>query len=101
VLATQAGDRDMGDLVIDELRKAKHWTAAKEVFAVESDPQLKANSMARRAALRFGLRCPGPEAKAFIDGVKAKEPHRVENEIDALAYEEGAPLGPADAAKKQ
>ena len=107
-LATQAADNSFGDLVIDDLRKAKYWDCAAAVFAVENDAKTRSNSMLRRAALRYALRCPGPAAQKFIAAVKAKpaEPNgasgadRVANEVDALAYEDNVVATPAEAKKK-
>ena len=99
-MATQVADRELGDLVIDDLRKAKHWGCLKKVLGVETAATTQSYSMLRRAAIRFALRCPGEEAKAFVAKLQAKEPHRIANEIDALGYED-AVATPAEAAKKQ
>jgi hypothetical protein len=81
---------EMGDLAIDELRKAEVWDYAKKVFAAydSQDAEIKDNQFIKRAAIRYGLKCPGPEAKAFIERVRKDAPSRVSYEEENLRWEE-------------
>ena len=81
---------EMGDLAIDELRKAEVWDYAKRVFAAyeSTDPAIKDNQFIKRAAIRFALKCPGADAKAFVEKLKKAAPGRVANEEENLRWEE-------------
>jgi hypothetical protein len=81
---------EMGDLAIDELRKAEVWEYAKRVFAAHdsSNPDIKDNNFIKRAAIRYALKCPTPEAKAFVEHLRKTAPGRLNIEEENLRWEE-------------
>ena len=81
---------EMGDLAIDELRKAEVWDYAKRVFAAydSKDKAIKDNQFIKRAAIRFALKCPGADAKTFVEKLKKESPERLAIEEENLRWEE-------------
>ena len=80
----------MGDLAIDELRKAEVWESAKRVFAAydSSDTATSKNNFIKRAAIRYALKCPSADAKAFVDKLRKSNPGQLSIEEENLRWEE-------------
>lgn len=78
---------DVSDLVIDELRKHKVWSAADVVLSIygKSDYDLQ---VVRRAVIRFALKCPDPKCAAFIAQLRKDDPQLVADVEEILRFEE-------------
>ena len=57
-------DRDLADLVIEDLRRWKWWDLSAEILALYGQPNYTARGV-RNAILRFALTCPDATAKRF------------------------------------
>jgi len=81
---------EMGDLAIDELRKAEVWESAKRVFSAyeSSDAAATKNNFIKRAAIRYALKCPNPEAKTFVEKLRKSNPGQLSIEEENLRWEE-------------
>jgi hypothetical protein len=81
---------EMGDLAIDELRKAEVWESAKRVFDAydSTDAAISKNNFIKRAAIRYALKCPAPEAKAFVEKLRKTNPGQLSIEEENLRWEE-------------
>jgi hypothetical protein len=83
---------DIGDLVVDKLRKWQSWEHTERVLALTNDPKLSDISLLTRALTRFCLSVPAKEAghktaQAFVAKLRAKKPDIVEDAEEALKQE--------------
>jgi len=85
-LQTALAQNDFADLVIEDLRRNRHWNRPDLVLDLYGKPGLE--PIVRRAVLRYALSCPDPLAKAFIVQVRAKDPERVADVEDLLRLEQ-------------
>lgn len=72
---------DLADLAIDDLRRWGWWDLTADVLAVYAS---KNAPLFRRGVVRYALCCPAPEAKAFVAGVRAKDPKLVAGVEESL-----------------
>jgi hypothetical protein len=78
---------DSADLVIDELRKHKVWSALPQVLAVYGKDEFDLQ-VVRRAVIRFALKCPDAKANAFVAELKKKDPQLIADVEEILRFEE-------------
>ena len=74
---------DFADMAADDLRRFGWWDLTATVLAGFDKPTHKAPAV-RRGILRYALGCPDDAAKAFVVGVRAKEPALVKKVEDGL-----------------
>lgn len=85
---------DLADLAMDDLRKWKIWDLTADVIGV-FDRKTHDAPIMKMAIVRYALCCPNPEAKAFVDRVRAQSPEMVEQVEDGLKSERDPILVPA------
>lgn len=64
----------LADLAIDDLRRWGWWDLSEDAFAAYSAASAP---VLRRGIVRYAIACPTSEAKAFLAGVRAKDPKLV------------------------
>jgi hypothetical protein len=82
---------DIADLAIEDLRKWKRWECAKDVLALR---ERKSHNVpiVQRAILRYALSCPqNPDAVAFVDTLRQKNPRLVKDAEELLRLEINVP----------
>jgi hypothetical protein len=88
---------DVGDLVVDELRKGSFFSAAPKTLA---RAESSASQSVSGAVVRFALACPTPEARAFIARLRKTNPQSIVDAEQALRMERDlAPAPPRVDAK--
>ncbi|HMP01309.1 MAG TPA: hypothetical protein PKD86_06190 [Gemmatales bacterium] len=90
-LETLLGQKDIADLVIDDLRKWQEWSLSKKVLPLHAAPSHDV-SIIKRAIVKYAIRCPNPEAQAFIAEQRRVQPDLVRQIEELLELE--APLPP-------
>ena len=75
------------DLIIDEFRKNERWGPSEKIFGLYGKKEFDVQ-MARRAIIRFALRCPGEKARDFVTQLKKKNPQLLRDVEEILAFEE-------------
>lgn len=78
---------DISDLVIDELRKNKEWSAIDQVLAIYGDKKFD-QQVIRRAVIRFALKCPSPAAASFVAKLRKQDAQLVADVEEILKFEE-------------
>jgi hypothetical protein len=78
---------DSADLVIDELRKHKVWSALPQVLAIYGKDEFDLQ-VVRRAVIRFAIKCPDPKAAAFVAGLRKQDPQLIADVEEILRFEE-------------
>jgi hypothetical protein len=86
-LAVIMPQKDLGDLAIEDLRRWQWWDLTKDVLDHFDKPSHSAPLM-QRAIVRYALCCPKPEAKQFVDRVRAKDPEMVKDVEEGLSFEQ-------------
>lgn len=89
-LAAILPQKDLGDLAIEDLRRWQWWDLTKDVLELFDKPTHSAPLM-QRAVVRYALCCPKPEAKKFVERVKAKDPEMVKDVEEGLSFEQPLP----------
>jgi hypothetical protein len=84
--ATMLGQADLLDLAIDHLRQWQLWDLTPRVLALFGTKEASA-PISKRAIVRYALVCPQPEAKRFIEQLKAKDPELVQDVLEAMQFD--------------
>jgi len=71
-------DRDLADLVIEDLRRWKWWDLSAEILPLYGRPNYTARGM-RNAILRYALTCPDATAKRFAAELRISDPALVKD----------------------
>jgi hypothetical protein len=79
---------DIADLAIEDLRKWAQWDVDSRVLPLYNKKTHDV-PVIRRAVLRYALSDPRPEAAAFIEGVRKKEPDLIKEVEELLKLETG------------
>lgn len=79
---------DIADLIVEDLRRWQAWDLADDVFVIYGRPTHAAPLM-KRAIIRFGLCCPTPAGRRFVDARRAAEPDIVKDVEESLQFERG------------
>lgn len=90
--------KDIADLAVEDLRKWKYWDLTDQVLALQNQEAFKL-PIVRRAVLRYCLRCPKPEAVAYVTAIRTKDAKGVEEAEELLRLEEAPPPPPANTKK--
>jgi hypothetical protein len=80
---------DIADLLIEDLRKWEQWQVSERVLALANKASHNV-PIIRRAILRYALACPGPEAAAYIEEQRKKDPRLVQDAVELLKLESTA-----------
>lgn len=95
-VASMLDQADIADLAIEDLRKWRRWDAADRVLGLASRPSHDI-PIVRRTVLRYALSCPKPEAAAFVQTMRRKDPETVKDVEELLKLE--APAAASTGAK--
>jgi hypothetical protein len=77
---------DIADLAIEDLRKWHRWDVAGQVLALDARKSHDIPIM-HRTILRYALGCPGPQAAAFVEAARKKDPETVKDVEELLKLE--------------
>jgi hypothetical protein len=77
---------DVADLAIDDLRKWERWDVSDRVMALLNKKSHDA-PIIRRAILRYALSCPQPQAVAFVNSWRKRDPETVKDVEELLKLE--------------
>jgi hypothetical protein len=77
---------DIADLAIEDLRKWHRWELAPRVLGLEEKKSHDIPIM-HRTILRYALSCPRPEAAAFVESMRKKDPETVKDVEELLKLE--------------
>ena len=77
---------DLADLAIEDFRHWRHWDYTAQILALHVKFK-DACPAVRRAILRYALRCPGPEAAAFLADRRKDAAEMVEEQKEVLGLE--------------
>jgi hypothetical protein len=99
VLIKMLEQKDIADIVIEDLRKWQCWDLAERVLAVRKTKAYE-TPIVRRAILRYCLACPPDKSKAAVEYVAEERKNDSEyvNEVEEVLKLDQMP--PAPAAKK-
>lgn len=86
-LAKAIAAPDISDLIIDELRKNKSWSATGPILALWGNPKYDIQ-VVKRAVVRYALRSPDPVAAKFLEKTRAENSKFVQDVEEMLRYEE-------------
>lgn len=84
-------DPQIGDLVIDELRKKAYWKHTALVLTGAEDA--RSPTPVRAAILRYALRCPDPAAQASLGRWRSLYPDLIKSAEQSLRFEDDRPRG--------
>jgi hypothetical protein len=88
---------DIADLAIEDLRKWGRWEVADRVLELYGQKSHDI-PIVRRSILRFALSSPAtPKTKAFIDGLRKKDPEMVKDTEELLKLESSTTTTPTAA----
>lgn len=85
---------DMADFAIEDLGRWGRWEMTGRVLALAPRKEYQA-PIIQRALLRFALRCPRPEAAAYVQQQRARNPELVQEAEELLRLEAAPPTAPA------
>jgi hypothetical protein len=80
------GEADLIDLAIDHLRQWQMWDLTPRLLGLYGTKEASA-PITKRAIIRYALACPQPEAKRFIEEMKAKDPDLVQEVLDFMQFD--------------
>jgi hypothetical protein len=87
---------DVADLAIEDLRKWGRWEVCDRVLGLYGKSSHDV-PIVKRAILRYALSCTDKKAKAFVDGLRQKDPEMVKDVEELLKLETNtAPVPPAN-----
>lgn len=81
---------DLADQAIEDLRRWGWWDLTADVLA-QFDRPSHAAPLVRRCIVRYAISCPKPEAKAFVEAVRKRDPKLVKVVEDAMALYDPVP----------
>lgn len=85
---------DMADLAIEDLRRWKAWELTNRILELRKRPSHDVAIM-RRAILRFAIQSDRPEAKKYVEAIRADDPDLVERQEEILKTEKNIPPAPS------
>jgi hypothetical protein len=77
---------DIADLAIEDLRRWKYWELTGKVLEQYGKKSHDAPIM-KRTIVRYAISCPQPEAKTFLQTLRAKDPELVKEVEESLQFE--------------
>jgi hypothetical protein len=76
---------DIFDIAVDQLRTWALWELTNQVLALYKESEAP---LAKRSIVRYALSCPLPEAKAFVEKLRQKDPMLIEDVQESLKYKQ-------------
>jgi hypothetical protein len=85
---------DMADMAIEDLRRWQWWELTKPIIACYGK-ETHGAPLVKNAIVRYALCSPDEAAATFIKDLRGKEPERIKEIEESIAFERSAPKAPA------